>query len=451
MKKVTAIFDIGKTNKKFVLYDQNYNEVYAIKKQFPEDVDEDGFPCEDLPKLLNWIKSTLKSVLKKKKYKVTAVNFSTYGASFVYIDKNGRLLTPLYNYLKPYPKKLLKKFHNKYGSEMKIAKETGSPSSCMLNSGMQLYWLKKTQPKIYKKVKYALHFPQYLSYFLTRTPISEYTSIGCHTSLWNFKENKYHRWVTSENITNILPPIVPTEISIKTKVYGESLKVGVGIHDSSAALLPYLLSSQRAFGLISTGTWSVSLNPFSNQYLSKKDIAADRLNYMTVDGNPVRAVRLFLGKEYEIQTDRLLKYYKKEKASDTKVKFSKAIFKKQKNNKNRYKLEVIKTKRQQPKKTKLKNFNNFEEAYHQLIKELVDLQVKAIQSAMGDVKYTEIFIDGGFVNNKVFLKMLAKNLKPVKLYTTKKPIGSALGAALIMNAGNIKSTFIKKQFGLKSY
>ena len=42
MKKVTLIFDIGQTNKKCFLFDENYQEVYKRYQKFPEIKDKDG-------------------------------------------------------------------------------------------------------------------------------------------------------------------------------------------------------------------------------------------------------------------------------------------------------------------------------------------------------------------------------------------------------------------------
>jgi L-fuculokinase len=44
---VIAIFDIGKTNKKFFLFSELYEIVGEELIQFPEIKDENGFPCED--------------------------------------------------------------------------------------------------------------------------------------------------------------------------------------------------------------------------------------------------------------------------------------------------------------------------------------------------------------------------------------------------------------------
>ena len=73
---------------------------------------------------------------------------------------------------------------------------------------MQLYRLKYEKPEMFEKIKYALHLPQYLSFILTSKLHSDITSIGCHTNLWNFQQNKYHEWVNKEGIAEKLPPIL---------------------------------------------------------------------------------------------------------------------------------------------------------------------------------------------------------------------------------------------------
>jgi sugar (pentulose or hexulose) kinase len=99
-QKVTAVFDIGKTNKKFFLFDKNYKEVYREYTSFEEIKDEDGYPTENIEALKDWLKELFFRVLKNKEFDINAINFSTYGASFVHIDEDGNPLTPLYNYTK---------------------------------------------------------------------------------------------------------------------------------------------------------------------------------------------------------------------------------------------------------------------------------------------------------------------------------------------------------------
>ncbi|MEI6088792.1 MAG: carbohydrate kinase, partial [Bacteroidota bacterium] len=51
---VIAIFDIGKTNKKLLLFDEHYKLVWESSNQFDEISDEDGFPCENIDALTSW-------------------------------------------------------------------------------------------------------------------------------------------------------------------------------------------------------------------------------------------------------------------------------------------------------------------------------------------------------------------------------------------------------------
>src|SRR5215213_1152496 len=176
---VIAIFDIGKTNKKLFLFDQNYKVVYERSARFIETVDEDGDPCENIESLRLSVFDSLRNVFSKKEFEVKAINFSTYGASFVYVYEHGDPLTPLYNYLKPYPETLKKKFYDTYGGEREFSSRTASPILGSLNSGMQLYRLKYERPEVFKKIKYAFHLPQYMSYLISGKAFSDLTSIGC--------------------------------------------------------------------------------------------------------------------------------------------------------------------------------------------------------------------------------------------------------------------------------
>jgi L-fuculokinase len=118
---VIAIFDVGKTNKKLFLFDEHYHIVFERSARFLETVDEDGFPCENLESLRLSVFDSLHEVFRKTEYDIKAINFTSYGASFVYLDQNGRPLTPLYNYLKDYPAEMQDELHQNYGGEDKFA------------------------------------------------------------------------------------------------------------------------------------------------------------------------------------------------------------------------------------------------------------------------------------------------------------------------------------------
>ena len=60
--KVSAIFDIGKTNKKFILFDKNCQEVFRDYTRFDEIVDDDGDACENLQLIEPWMRSLFDQV-----------------------------------------------------------------------------------------------------------------------------------------------------------------------------------------------------------------------------------------------------------------------------------------------------------------------------------------------------------------------------------------------------
>ena len=450
-QKVTAVFDIGKTNKKFFLFDKNYKEVYREYTRFDEIKDEDGFPTENLEALQNWLKELFHRILDSDEYNIKAINFSTYGASFVHLDADGNVLTPLYNYLKPIADDVMDSFYEKYGPEPKFSSVTGSPKSGLLNSGMQLYWLKKTQPEVFKKIKYSLHLPQYLSYIFTGIPLSEYTSIGCHTALWDYTKKDYHSWVYQEEIHKILPPIVSTETSINMNYNGKRIKIGIGIHDSSSALIPYIRGSKKPFVLVSTGTWSVSLSPYSSKLLTEKDIQEEAVNYMRINGKSVNSAKLLLGNEYKYQTTQLSEHFKVPYEQHISVKFDKTLFQKVSKNFNYHFKWNHFSDENMPKETVISQ-PTYEEAYHQLMVELTKLQVKSIQSAMGENKEIDcLYVDGGFSDNEVFIKLLSHYFRNMKLRSTSSSLGSALGAAIVISDSKLNSKFLKTNYALKKH
>ncbi|MFM8363049.1 MAG: FGGY-family carbohydrate kinase [Haliscomenobacter sp.] len=443
--KTTLIFDIGKTNKKLFLFDPNFKEIHQEYVCFPETVDEDGHPCDDLSAIAEWMSSRFQHFLRDESIQVEAVNFSTYGASLVHLDRSGKPLTPLYNYTKPMPEEVLRPFYARYGEAQAFARATASPASGMLNSGFQLYWLKQQKPDVFSQIRHSLHFPQYLCYLFSGVALSEFTSIGCHTSLWDYAKGGYHDWVFDEGIDRVLPPVSPARLSINREYHGKTVRVGTGIHDSSAALLPYLYSEDRPFLLLSTGTWSVSLNPFSEAPLTEEDLRNDGLNYMRTDGKPVRASRLFLGKEYEVQVEELCRYFGKAEGYDRTVRFDEYLYQAQKDRADRaFRFAYLPAAQAQPDANAHSAFGSFEAAFHRLMIELMDEQLRSAHRAIGHTPVEKIYLDGGFIDNEVYVKLAAQHFAPYKLYPNRLPLGSALGAALAVSGKPDKMGFLKE-------
>ncbi len=447
---VTAVFDIGKTNKKFFLFDARFREVHReyVKPALTED--EDGHPTEDLPALVHWMQQTVARAAADPAYEIRSLNFSSYGASLVYLGDDGQPVTPLYNYTKPYPKELEDQFYELYGPQAEFARVTGSDRAGMLNSGLQLYWLKYRKPKVFDRIQTSLHLPQYLSYVFTGKAVSDYTSIGCHTALWDYRHGQYHRWVSEEGIEPKLAPVVPSQTTYATTYNGSKLDIGVGIHDSSAALLPYLKSISKPFVLLSTGTWSIALNPFANGTLTKADATADCINYMRTDGSPVLASRLFLGNEYKLQTRALDAHYGVPPEHHRSIRFNMDHYR-------RVTDDFRPTFRWQSldgipgtERTTYPH-DSYEGAYHQLIYELCLLQRERLLHVIGDSGIKRVYVDGGFAANEVFMEILSQMLRPVRLRTTDASLGSALGAAVAVTDAPLNKGFLKEHYALKKH
>lgn len=432
-KPVIAIFDVGKTNKKLFLFDEEYNIVYERSARFVETLDEDGEPCENLESLISSVHDSLNQVQKMKEFEIKAINFSTYGASFVYLDENGKPLTPLYNYLKTYPKELSEEFYAKYGGEEKVAQETASPVLGSLNSGLQFYRLKREQPAIFEKVKHALHLPQYLSFLITGKALADITSIGCHTHLWDYNKNEYHKWVVEEGLVEKLGVYTPADSSLDTTYEGANYKVGVGLHDSSAALIPYLANFSTPFVLLSTGTWCISLNPFNQEPLTAEELKKDCLCYMQFKGTAVKASRIFAGNEHEQQLKRIADHFDRAAYIFKHLKFNPGLF---------LKLAAKVPENSEPQtefltvsafsKRDLSLFKTAEEAYHQLIYDLVKQQVYSLNLILSP-GVTRIFVDGGFGRNAIYMHLLAISFPQIEIYASSIAQATALGTALAIN------------------
>lgn len=436
MISCTAVFDIGKTNKKLILFDDSYHIIKDFHANFKEIEDDDGFPCDDLRKLTDWMLLMWWKLEENPAFQVKALNFTTYGASFVHLNEQGLPIAPLYSYLKPFPEELAQKFYQQYGDKVDIATQTASPPLGMLNSGLQLYWLKYQKSALFNQVHTSLHFPQYCAYLFTNQRVSEYTSLGCHTALWDFSKNDYHTWVKEEGLVSILPPIVAKKSIGFTRFRDKLIPVGTGLHDSSSALIPYLQKTNEPFLLLSTGTWCITLNPFATQTLAKEELLQDSLNYFTYEGTPVKAARLFIGNEHNYQTKVLSEHFHKP------LNFYKTV---------QYDANLLKRLPQPQHETAstgslkygdhseelqwdLSQFDSYEEAYHYVIADIVSRQVTSLHLAgEGLVNHKKLFVDGGFCQNPIFMQLLAKRLPGLQVIAFEENQGTALGAALVMN------------------
>ena len=104
------------------------------------------------------------------------------------------------------------------------------------------------------------------------------------------------------------------------KVGDATFEAGVGNHDSSSSLAPYILAAGEPFVLISTGTWCITMNPFNPiQCSTDAELKQDCLSYIAVNGKAVKSSRFFLGHKHDVNVERIEDYFGEERGSYKKV------------------------------------------------------------------------------------------------------------------------------------
>ncbi|CCH54678.1 carbohydrate kinase FGGY [Fibrisoma limi BUZ 3] len=432
--QLTAVFDIGRTNKKLLLFDEQYRVVEEISETLPETTDEDGFPCDDLPLLTRWVRDHWQQLRRRieqssDSVQLRAVNVAAYGATLVHIDETGQPVAPVYSYLKPFPPELTEHFYTTYGEAMTLARQTASPPMGMLNSGLHLYWLKHVRPEVWARVRWSLHLPQYISFLITGQPTSDYTSIGCHTALWDFEQHRYHDWVLREGLHTKLAPIVGQPIV----QYADGVPLGGGLHDSSSVIMAYLSRCQGEFMVLSTGTWCITLNPFNTQPLTDEQLHRDCLSYLTVGGAFIKASRLFMGREHDYQVARIAEHFNLTPDFSRQVPYRADLVERlRQSDQNRLQPACMAGTgpfpNQPPGDWDVSAFASAEEAYTRLMIDLVELLTISIK--LIDQNTPTIYVDGGFARSQLFMQLLANRFPEKAVYTSLLPQATAIGAAL---------------------
>lgn len=428
---VVAIFDIGKTNKKLLVFDEAYQPVLEESIRVDEIPDEEGFPCDVIEAIEAWVRQGIQRLTASRHFNLRAVNFSTYGASLLHLDEQGRRIAPLYNYLKPYPAYLLNRFLETYGGAARIGTETATPFTGHLNTGLQLYWLKQERPELFERIQCSLHFPQYLHYLLTGARAAELTTLGCHTGLWDFRRKEYHAWLSEEDILQKLPPASGDRLSLPISLYGREIRVGSGLHDSSAALVPYLLQLEEPFIVVSTGTWSISLNPFNHSLPTADELAQGCLDYLSFRGNPVKASMLFAGHDHDEQVKRIAAHFLLQPSFYQQLPYAPGNSIGQEE-----RLRFVYNGGVQPSLFALRGLSQFADvtaAYRCLMEDILLQQACSIRQITGSEGAGKILVDGGFSRNQWFMQLLSEAFPGKEVMAASTPQGTALGAALAIH------------------
>ena len=178
------------------------------------------------------------------------------------------------------------------------------------------------------------------------------------------------------------------------------------------------------------------MNPFNSETLTAEQLDSDCLCYMSINRQPVKSSRLFLGHMHETAARIIADHfgnpedYYKHIKYDRKLSFSL----KEKFREKTVFFQDEPLSREFRERIDMYQFRNFEMAYHQLMNELGDLTIGSISLILPENNDIEnIYITGGFSGNAHFLNIIKERYPSKKVFTSEVSNASALGAALVIS------------------
>ncbi len=299
MTGCVAVFDLGKTNLKLVVFDRD-GAVVADRSHPNAPLAPDA-DCPylrlDTERAWRFLLASLKEV--GARFPIEAISVSTHGASGVLVTDDGVALPPM-----DYEFDGFGAVDADYDAARPPFEECLSPLSARgLNLGRQIFYLARNFPQKFAAARAFLTYPQFWSWRLGGVMATEVTSLGAHTDLWRPKEGRLSSLVERQGWTRLFPPIrrawetlgtLRPEIAAQTGLSSE-VRVVCGAHDSNASLVPYLASRTDPFTVLSTGTWVIIMAVGGKAPIVEK---ADMLANVDVRGRPVPTARLMLGREF---------------------------------------------------------------------------------------------------------------------------------------------------------
>ena len=427
-----AVFDIGKTNKKFTVFDGDLNAIHTSSIRIGEKRSNDLI-CDDVDAIRAWMHSKINEALNR--YNIGSIVVTTFGATVALLDSKSTLAFPVVSYNQEIEPAVREGFFEEFGSPEELYARTGTPPlGQLLNVGLQLYWVKSEFPKVYERTRTILFLPEYFSFTLCKAESAEITSIGCHTYLYDIVDEDWS--VVAEGLE------FPRRTSSIRNVwdcigqYGDA-EVAPGIHDSNASLAPFLLRERDKFILASTGTWCVFMYPRSGFNPDRRVIDRDILYYIDVYGNPVKSARFKCGYEFEYYVDAIKERFN---VDPLRIPFNEDVAVRVIREKTAYVIPTLTLGTGQFPRSKGRIVNErgfFRDpvtAYHVLNLSLAAQTYFALSMLTQDESGLRILVQGGFAKNIHYLRFLATLMPNNHIVYYRYTEATSLGAALVGKA-----------------
>ncbi|WP_027531321.1 FGGY-family carbohydrate kinase [Bradyrhizobium sp. WSM3983] len=298
MSQTVAVLDIGKTNVKLALFDHGR---LLWEKSAPNRVlPGPPYPHEDVESAWHFFLDALREAART--HQISAIVPTAHGAAGALIGESV-LAAPVMDY----EFTGVEVIESEYARLRPPFSESLSPKvPAGLNLGRQLAYQKWRCPDLFAKARHFVGYPQYWAWRLSGVAVSEVTTLGAHTDLWAPRQGQVSSLAKALGIDHLLPPRrrafdplgpIQPEIAALTGLAPET-QIFCGIHDSNASLLPYLVSRQAPFTVLSTGTWVILM--CVGLSLDQLDPLDDTLANVDALSRPIACGRFMGGREYAV-------------------------------------------------------------------------------------------------------------------------------------------------------
>lgn len=298
----TIVIDLGKTLSKVSLWDLDGRMLdRQVRPSIPLEID--GIRRLDAPDTGRWLLDVLS---RYADHPVTTIVPVGHGAGIAALT-DGRLAFPPLDYEQSIPEAVMAD----YRSQRDPFARTGSPAlPDGLNIGSQLWWLDQLHPDVMANAT-LLPWAQYWAWFLTGRAVSEVTSLGCHSDLWDPQDGDFSPMAKRLGWAARFAPIVRAGDTVgallpaiaESTGLSPDVQVLAGLHDSNAALLAargFAEIADNEATVLSTGTWFIAMRlPATPVDTATLPEARDCLVNVDVHGRPVPSARFMGGREIE--------------------------------------------------------------------------------------------------------------------------------------------------------
>lgn len=294
-----VVLDVGATNTKALLFDRSLN---VVAEQSLPSVKRDGPPylaIDPAPilALAERVIPEFDAILP-----VDVVVPCTHGSAAALLDAEGQPVLPVMDYNAMPPDDVVAA----YAAAAPGFDEVFAPiNPGGLTLARQLWWQEACWPEAFDRARDIVPFAQAVAAWLGGRAVSEVTSWGAQTQLWDMQKGGPSTLARARGWDARMAEPVPAWGAVghlAARFRGRGLRgrgeIRAGIHDSSANYLRYAGSETERFVLLSTGTWIIGFDAGADPM--RLDPSRDTACGLTITGQPVPICRFKGGEEYAL-------------------------------------------------------------------------------------------------------------------------------------------------------